>query len=52
MANGVHEENLGSHKMGCHRRVYGGLRNRTREELADFWKMWSENAQQKEQAVT
>ena len=38
MANDVHEEDVSSHEVGSHCRVYGGLRSRTLEGLADFWK--------------
>ena len=38
MASKWHEEDAGALKVGSHRRVYGGLRSRTREELAGQWK--------------
>ena len=41
MASKWHEEDAGALKVGSHRRVYGGLKSRTREELAGQWKAWS-----------
>ena len=41
MASKWHEEDAGTFKVGSDRRVYGGLRSRTREELAGQWKVWS-----------
>ena len=41
MASNWHEEDAGALEVGSHRRVYGGLRSRTREELAGQWKAWS-----------
>ena len=41
MASNWHEEDAGAFKVGSHRRVYGGLRSRIREELAGQWKAWS-----------
>ena len=51
VANTVHEEDAGSHKVGSYRRVYGGSRSRTREELAAPWKAWSVYDQPMEPAV-
>ena len=52
MANNVHKQDVGSHKVGSHCRVCGGLRSRTLEEIADFWKTWSECDRPIERAVT
>ena len=42
MANNVHEEDVRSHQVGSHRRVYGALRRpHTLEELAALWRAWS-----------
>ena len=41
MASNWHGEDAGNLKVGSHRRVYGGLRSRTREELAGQWKVRS-----------
>ena len=41
-----------SSQVESHRRLYGGLRGRTPEGLAYFWKAWSEYDQPMEQAVT
>ena len=52
MAKNVQEEDVGSHEVRSHRRVYGGLRGRTLEETADFWKTWRKYDRPMEQAVT
>ena len=52
LANNAHEEDAGPHKVGSHRRVYGGLRSHTFEELANFWMLWSEYDWPIEHAVT
>ena len=41
MPNSVHGEDASSHDVGSHRRVSGGLRGHTLEELAQ-WRVWSE----------
>ena len=43
MAKNVHEQDVGSHKVGSHHRVHGGLRSHTREELTVLWRAWSEH---------
>ena len=48
----VHEEDAGFDKVGSHRRVYGGLRSHTLEELTEFWQVWSEYDRPIEQVVT
>ena len=52
MTNSVHEEGAGSHKVGSHRRAYGGARSHTLEQLAEFGKVWSVYDRPMEQAVT
>ena len=38
MANNVHEQDVSSHKVESHRRVLGGLRGHTLENLAALWR--------------
>ena len=38
IANSVHQEDAGSHKVGSPRSVYRSLKCHTLEELAEFWK--------------
>ena len=41
-ANNVHEEDVSSHEVVNHRRVFGGLKSHTLEELAAHWRAWCE----------
>ena len=52
MANYVHEEDVGSHTVGSHRRVCWGSMSHTLGELAEFSKVWSEYDRSIELAVT
>ena len=52
VANYVHKEDAGSHKVGSHRRVHEGFRSRTLKEFANFRKTWSKYDRSMEQAVT
>ena len=52
MTNNVREEDAGSHKVGSHRRAYGGARSHTLEQLAEFGKVWSVYDRPMDQAVT